>query len=70
LLGWNPGTSQEIFSLQELEHEFSIEGLSKSSAMFDIKKLNWMNGEYIRKMSLDDFHNKALPYYKKVIKND
>lgn len=64
LLGWNPGTEQEIFSLKELEESFSIEGLSKSSAMFDIKKLNWMNGEYIRKMSLEDFHNKALPYYK------
>lgn len=66
LLGWNPGTEQEIFTLGELERAFSIEGLSKSSAMFDIKKLNWMNGEYIRKMSLDDFHKAALPYYKQV----
>lgn len=67
LLGWNPGTQQEIFSLKELEQQFSIEGLSKSSAMFDIKKLNWLNGEYIRKMSLEKFHEMALPYYKKVI---
>lgn len=70
LLGWNPGTEQEIFSLKELEEQFSIEGLSKSSAMFDIKKLNWLNGEYIRKMSIEDFHQKALPYYKTVIKNE
>lgn len=64
LLGWNSGTEKEIFSLKELEEAFSIEGLSKSSAMFDIKKLNWMNGEYIRMMSLEDFHKMALPYYK------
>jgi glutamyl-tRNA synthetase len=67
LLGWNPGTKQEIFSLKELEEQFSIEGLSKSPAMFDIKKLNWLNGEYIRKMPLEDFHKMAYPYYKKVI---
>ena len=69
LLGWNPGGEREIFNLKELEEAFSIEGLSKSSAMFDIKKLNWLNGEYIRKMTIDEFHEKALPYYKKVIKN-
>lgn len=67
LLGWNPGTQQEMFTLKELEEQFSIEGLSKSSAMFDIKKLNWLNGEYIRKMTLEDFHKKALPYYNMVI---
>lgn len=70
LLGWNSGTEQEIFSLKELTEKFSIEGLSKSSAMFDIKKLNWLNGEYIRKMSLEEFHSMALPYYKEVIKNE
>lgn len=70
LLGWNPGTQQEIFTLKELEEQFSTEGLSKSSAMFDMKKLNWLNWEYIRKMPLEDFHAKALPYYKSVIKND
>lgn len=70
LLGWNPGTDQEILSLKELEELFHIEGISKSSAMFDIKKLNWMNGEYIKRMSMEDFHEKALPYYKKTIKNE
>lgn len=68
LLGWNPGTEQEIFSLKELEQAFSIDGLSKSSAMFDIKKLNWMNGEYIRKMSLEEFNKIAEPYYSNAIK--
>ena len=70
LLGWNPGTQQEIFSLKELEEEFDIEGISKSSATFDIKKLNWMNGEYIRKMTLEEFHNMAIPYCREIIKND
>lgn len=70
LLGWNPGTEQEIFTLKELEEQFGIEGLSKSSAMFDVKKLNWMNGEYIKKMSLEDFNAKAMPYYKKTISRE
>lgn len=67
LLGWSPGTTQEKFTLKELEQHFSIEGLSKSPSVFDIKKLNWLNGEYIRDMSIEDFHKLALPYYKKVI---
>jgi glutamyl-tRNA synthetase len=69
LLGWSPGTNQEIFSLKELEQTFDIRGISKSPAVFDIEKLNWMNGEYIRKMSDDEFHNVALPYYSDKLKN-
>lgn len=68
LLGWSPGTDEEIFSLKELEQRFSIEGLNKSPAVFDINKLRWMNGEYIRRMSLEQFNEAAMPYYKKVIK--
>jgi glutamyl-tRNA synthetase len=67
LLGWNPGTEQEFFTLPELEKAFSIEGLSKSSAMFDLKKMRWMNGEYIRRMPLEEFHALALPHYRSVI---
>lgn len=63
LLGWSPGSTQEVFSLEELEKVFTLEGISKSPSIFDINKLNWLNGEYIRKMSLDDFHEKAIPYY-------
>ena len=69
LLGWSPGGTQEIFSLKELEKCFNISGISKSPAVFDINKLNWMNGEYIRKMSLEAFHEKAMQYYKGVITN-
>mgnify|MGYP001563603721 FL=1 len=51
LLGWNPGGTEEIFSKEELAKEFSLERVQKSGAVFDIKKLDWMNGEYIRKKS-------------------
>lgn len=63
LLGWSPGGTQEIFSLQELIEAFDIKGISKSPAIFDINKLNWMNGEYIRKLSPEKFHELAKPYY-------
>jgi len=67
LLGWSPGTNQEIFSLAELEKAFSISGISKSPAAFDFVKLNWFNGEYIRRLSTDRFNQLAKPYYEKVL---
>ncbi|MCB9802630.1 glutamate--tRNA ligase [Candidatus Nomurabacteria bacterium] len=48
LLGWNPGTDQEFFSLKDLEKEFSLEKINKAGAIFDLQKLNWFNAEYIR----------------------
>ncbi len=63
LLGWNPGDEQEIFSLQELEKCFSTERLNKSPAIFDINKLTWMNGCYIRNLSAEEFDDMAQPYY-------
>ncbi len=69
LLGWSPGGTQEIFSLKELEQAFSIHGISKSPAIFDIEKLNWLNGEYIRNLSDEEFHKFALPYYDGAIAN-
>ena len=50
LLGWCPKDNQEIFTLKELEQAFSIDGISKSPAVFDYDKLLWFNGEYIRRM--------------------
>ncbi|NFG41946.1 glutamate--tRNA ligase [Clostridium botulinum] len=70
LLGWNPGTNEEIFSLDELTEKFDFKDISKSPAIFDDAKLKWMNGEYIRKLSLDEFHELAVPEYKKVLKKD
>lgn len=69
LLGWSPGTTQEIFSLKELEQAFDIHGISKSPAVFDINKLNWMNGEYIRNMTAEQFHAVASPYYSDALKS-
>lgn len=68
-LGWHPGTEQEIFSMEELKKVFTAERISPSPAIFDINKLKWMNGVYIRNMDLDTFHNYALPYYDEDIKN-
>ena len=67
LLGWNPGTEQEIFSLDELKRVFTAERLNKSPSIFDITKLTWMNGCYIRALSPQDFHKLAEPYYEKVL---
>lgn len=67
LLGWNPGTDQEIFSLDELKKCFSAERLNKSPAIFDIVKLTWMNGCYIRELSAEKFHELATPYYEKYL---
>ena len=65
LLGWNPGTDKEIFSLDELKQCFTVERLNKSPAIFDIVKLTWMNGCYIRELSAEKFHELAMPYYEK-----
>ncbi len=63
LLGWSPGTEQEIFSLEELIGAFNLEGLSKSPAIFDVEKLTWMNAQYIRGLSKQDFIERAYPYF-------
>lgn len=67
LLGWNPGTTQEIFSLEELVKVFDYKNINKSPAIFDIEKLKWMNGEYIKMLSPEEFHKAALPYYKNLV---
>jgi glutamyl-tRNA synthetase len=54
LLGWNPGTSQEIFSMEELIQAFSFERVSKSGAKFDPEKTRWFNQQYLRKQSASD----------------
>ena len=62
LLGWNPGGEREIYSLEELAEVFTLEGISKSSSIFDVEKLTWMNGEYIRALSPEEFEKRARPY--------
>ncbi len=70
LLGWSPGGEQEIFTMDELVEHFSISGISKSPAVFDEKKLAWINGEYIRKLSMEEFEELAKPWFEKAIKKD
>jgi len=59
LLGWNPGTEQEKFTIPELIEAFSLKGLSKSPAIFDPLKMKWLNGEYIRARSPEQFGKHA-----------
>ena len=69
LLGWSPSDNREIFSLKELEEAFDMSGLSKSPSIFDIKKLTWMNGEYLKAMDFDKFYALAEPKLKEVMPN-
>ncbi len=62
LLGWSPEDNREIFSLRELIENFDYHRISKSPAVFDIVKLRWMNGEYIKAMDFDVFYGMAQPY--------
>ncbi len=62
LLGWYPPDGEEIKSTKELIKEFSLDDVSKSSAIFDNQKLNWMDGHYIRSASLKRIMDLAIPY--------
>ena len=70
LLGWCPTDNREIFSLPELVEAFDYHHMSKSPAVFDINKLKWMNGEYIKSMDFDKFYERALPILKETIHRD
>ncbi|MBE5883195.1 MAG: glutamate--tRNA ligase [Lachnospiraceae bacterium] len=67
LLGWSPEDNREIFSLEELIQNFDYHRVSKSPAVFDIVKLRWMNGEYLKAMDADTFYEMAEPYLKATI---
>lgn len=68
LLGWSPEDNREIFTLDELIKAFDYKRISKSPAVFDIVKLRWMNGEYIKAMDFDEFYENALPFIESTIK--
>ena len=55
LLGWNPGTTEEVFSLEELIEKFSLDRVQKSGAIFDLEKLNWLQGQWMRRFSPEEF---------------
>ena len=67
LLGWCPQDNREIFSLKELVEAFDYRHMSKSPAVFDVTKLKWMNGEYLKAMDFETFFEMAEPYIQKVI---
>ena len=62
LLGWSPKNDREIFPLAELEKIFNIHGLNKSSAVFDYDKFSWMNGEYLKALSPEEFAQRSYPF--------
>ena len=66
LLGWAPKDDQEIFSLDELITRFEISGISKSPAVFDYDKLEWVNAEHIKAMTEEDFIKNCKPYFDQV----
>lgn len=68
LLGWSPATDQEIYSLQELIDNFDVSRISKSPAIFDIDKLTWMNGIYLRNKDIDEYYEIVKPYLEKAVK--
>ncbi len=70
LLGWSAPDNREIFTLEELVEAFDYRHISKSPAVFDMVKLRWMNGEYLKAMDPDAFFEMAEPYIREVITKD
>ena len=62
MLGWNPGTEQELYSMEELIKEFKIEKINKSGAVFKLEKLDWYNQQYLRTMPIKELTDLALPW--------
>lgn len=67
LLGWSPEDNREMFSLEELIREFDYKRISKSPAVFDMVKLRWMNGEYLKAMKPEVFYEMARPYLEEAL---
>ncbi len=69
LLGWSSGDDREFFTLEDLTQVFSMDRINKSSAAFSFEKLTWLNGEHIRALSDEAFHQLVLPYYPDAIRH-
>jgi len=61
-LGWNPGDTREFFTLEELIKEFSLAGVGKAGAVFNLEKLDWLNSQYIQKMPATELVNRLRPF--------
>ncbi len=70
LLGWNPGDEREIFSLEQLVKEFSVEKIQKAGAVFNLKRLDWINGSYIRKKTPKELAELTKPYLPADVKTE
>ncbi len=68
LLGWNPGDEREFFLMEDLIAAFDMDRINKANAAFSIDKLRWLNGEHIRSLSPEAFHQIALPFYPEGLK--
>lgn len=64
LSGWNPGTTQEIFTMEEMIEQFTLERCQKAGAVFDIKRLDWMNGQYIRRMAAEELTERLAHHWR------
>ena len=67
LLGWAPETEQEIYTLEELTQAFNVKRINTSGAIFDVDKLTWMNGMYLRNMNIDEYYELVKPYIAKAV---
>jgi glutamyl-tRNA synthetase len=63
LLGWSPGDNREKLSFAELIAAFDIAGISKSGSIFDEPKLRWLNAQYLKELSPEEFNRRAIPFY-------
>lgn len=70
MVGWNSGTTQELFSKEELIKEFDLKKVQKSPAVFNEEKLDWVNKEYIKKMNHEDLKVRIFEFLPKELKND
>lgn len=67
LVGWNPGTDQEFFSMDELIEAFDVHRINKAPGIFDVNKLTWFNAEYIRRLSPERYLELVTPWFDKVL---
>lgn len=68
-MGWNDGTEQEVFTLDELVKKFSLDRVQRSGARFDEQRLLWLNGQHIRMLSLDDLYERVSPFWPEAAHN-
>jgi len=62
LLGWNPKTEQEIFTLDEMVEQFDVAKMNRAGGVFDIERLNWISAQHIKKMSVDELYQRSLEF--------